>query len=83
MHTIQFNKQKFWDELSVIKSEYSIKVSKRPHNRSAKRITILLSNAYLSCNGSVHWVQCLESALYRQCKEKKIDCDQLDMEDNW
>ena len=48
MNTKQFNKQKFWDELRVIKREYSIKVSKKPHNRSAKRITILISTAYLA-----------------------------------
>jgi hypothetical protein len=78
----QFDKHRFWNEIKHIKKEYGIKISKKPHARSAKRITILTSTAFLRSNGSVHWVQCLESALYRHCKAKKLDCEKLAMEDN-
>ena len=83
MNKKHFDKQKFWNDLSALKKESSIKISKKPHSRSAKRITILISAAYLANGGSVHWVQCLESAFYRQCKAKRLDCDRLEMEDNW
>ena len=83
MNKKHFDKQNFWNDLSALKKESSIKISKKPHSRSAKRITILISAAYLANGGSVHWVQCLEPVLYRQCKAKRLDCDRLGMEDNW
>ena len=70
------------DEVKHLKKEYGIKTSKQPHARSAKRITILISTAFLGAGGSVHRVQCLKSALYRHCKAKKLDCDALAMEAN-
>jgi hypothetical protein len=79
----QFDKHGFWNEIKHIKKEFDIKISKKPHSKSAKRITILISTAFLNCGGSVHWVQCLESAIYKLCKAKKLSCDRLEMEDNW
>ena len=82
MQESRFDKYTFWNEIKHIKREYGLRISNRPHARSAKRITILISTAYLKSGGSVHWVQCLESAIYRMCKARKLDCDRLEMEDN-
>ncbi len=75
-----FDKHAFWEEMKRIKGEYTIRVSKKPSGRAAKRITILISTAYLACNGSVHSIQDLESEIYRAVKEKHLDCDPLEME---
>ena len=82
-----FDQLEFVGELRRIKGEYDIRVSKNPPKRSAKRITILVSTAFLSCIGGAsgtdylfHWTQCLEAELFRACKEKRLDCDPLELE---
>jgi hypothetical protein len=75
-----FNNHKFWDEMERIKGDYSIRVAKKPHKRSAKRITILVSTAYIESGGWIHWVQALEAEVYRAVKDKHLDCDPLEME---
>lgn len=75
-----FDKYTFWEEMARIKSDYKIRISQKPSARAAKRITILITTAYLSCDGSVHWVQDLETAVYEAVKEKHLECDPLEME---
>ena len=76
----KFDKYRFWKEVKRIKDEYTICVSKKPHARSAKRITILISNAYLESGGWIHWLQDLQAEVYRAVKERRLDCDPLEME---
>ena len=82
-----FDKETFWEEVKRVKNEYDIRISSKHSARSAKRITILVSNAFLSCIGETsgtdylfHWVQCLEAELYRACKERNLECDPLELE---
>jgi len=75
-----FDKVAFWEELRWVKDEYDIRVSGKVSNRSAKRITVLVSNAYLESNGDIHWIQCLEAELYKACKERNLECDPLELE---
>jgi len=63
-----------------IKNDYHIRVAKKPSARAAKRITILISNTYLACSGSIHWVQELEAEVYRAAKERGLECDSLELE---
>jgi len=79
---LNFDKHRFWDALKTIKQEYNIKQGTKPSLKSAKRFTVLVSCAYLEANGSLHWIDCLESALFRCCKEKNLQCDKLAMEDD-
>jgi hypothetical protein len=80
-------KNTFWELIAKHKEDYDIRVSASSSKRSAKRITILVSNAFLSCIGEVngtdylfHWIQDLEAELYKACKEQGLDCDGLEME---
>jgi len=80
-------KNTFWELIAKHKEDYDIRVSASSSKRSAKRITILVSNAFLSCIGEVnatdylfHWIQCLEAELYRACKERNLECDPLELE---
>ena len=82
-----FDKYTFWELIAKHKEDYDIRVSASSSKRSAKRITILVSNAFLSCIGEVnatdylfHWIQCLEAELYRACKERNLECDPLELE---
>ena len=75
-----FDKYTFWEEIARIKSDYKIRVSQKPSARAAKRITILISNTYLACDGSIHWVQELEAEVYRAAKERGFECDSLELE---
>jgi len=82
-----FDKETFWEEVKRVKNEYDVRISSKHSARSAKRITILVSNAFLSCIGGTsgtdylfHWTQCLEAELFRACKEKCLDCDSLELE---
>jgi len=70
------------EKLSMAQRDYNIRVSEvgNPHKRSAKRITILVSEAYLTSGGSIHLVQDLEAEVYKLCKEHCLDCDPLEME---
>jgi hypothetical protein len=70
----------FWKDMVRIKNDYHIRVAKKPSARAAKRITILVSNTYLACGGSIHWVQCLESEVYRAVKESGLECDNIELE---
>lgn len=84
----KFDKHGFWAELKECKAENCLKHSKQPHEKAAKRITVLVSNAFLShcppdSNAHRIFVLALESSVYRLCKEKKLDCDRLPAEDNW
>lgn len=71
----------FKERLSKTQEEYNIRVVERNtlHKRSAKRITILVSDAYLTSGGSIHWVQDLEAEVFNACNGY-LDCDQLEME---
>ena len=62
--------------------DYHIRVAEgcNPHKRSAKRISILVAEAYLNSGGSVHLVQDLESEVFKLCKECHLDCDPLEIE---
>jgi len=40
----------------------------------------LVSEAYLTSGGSIHWVQDLEAELFKLCKKYYLDCDPLEME---
>ena len=83
-----FDKYTFWELIAKHKEDYDIRVSASSSKRSVvKRITILVSNAFLSCIGEVnatdylfHWIQCLEAELYRACKERNLECDPLELE---
>jgi len=82
-----FDKETFWEEVKRVKNEYDVRISSKHSARSAKRITILVSTAFLSCIGGAsgtdylfHWTQCLEAELFRACKEKRLDCDPLELE---
>jgi hypothetical protein len=72
----------FKKKLSIAQQEYNIKIAEgyRPHKRSPKRITILVSEAYLTSGGSIHLVQDLQADVYKLCKEYFLDCDPLEME---
>ena len=72
----------FKEKLSKAQRDYNIRIAEgyNPNSRSARRITILISNAHLTSNGSVFWVQDLESEVFKLCKEYYLDCDQLEME---
>ena len=85
MITIQnslFNFKVFKENLSKAQEDYHIRVTEgyNPLKRSPKRITILVSEAYLTSGGSVFWVQDLEAEVYKLCKEYHLDCDPLEME---
>jgi len=77
-----FNLVVFKEKLSQAQRNYNIRIVEgyNPHKRSAKRITILVSEAYLTSGGSIHWVQDLEAEVYKLCKEYHLDCDPLEME---
>ena len=77
-----FNQHDFATELRRVKDEYSVKPAVRNDRRSSKRVTILVSTAYLKCGGSVQWVQEIEAHLMRALKETPLTCDPLEMEDN-
>jgi len=49
----------FKKKLSKAQKDYTIRVAEgyTPHKRSPKRITILVSEAYLASGGSIHWVK--------------------------
>ena len=79
---MDFDKELFWQAMKEIKKDYHIRQTSKPSARSAKRIIVLTICAYFKAGGEVHWVPCLESALYRCCKEKNLECDRLAMEDN-
>jgi hypothetical protein len=72
----------FKDKLRQAHEDYHIRVAEgyRSHIRSPKRITILVSEAYLTSGGSIHWVKDLEAEVYELCKEYNLDCDALEME---
>lgn len=77
----------FWEEMGRVKGEYDIRVSSKRSNRAAKRITVLVSTAFLSSIGDAggtdhlfHWVQCLEAEVYRAAKERGLGCDPLELE---
>ena len=72
----------FKDKLSQAQRDYNIRVAEgyKPDKRSPKRITILVSEAYLAADGSIHWVQDLEAEIYKLSKEHRLDCDELEME---
>ena len=75
----------FKKKLSQAQRDYNIRVAEgyNPHKRSAKRITILVSEAYLVADrtaGSIHWVQDLEAEVFKLSKEHRLDCDELEME---
>ena len=74
------NVLEFVEELRRAKSEYNIRPSTRNDRKSAKRVTILVSTAYLKCGGSVQWVQEIEAHLMRALKEIPLTCDPLEME---
>jgi hypothetical protein len=78
----RFKLELFKEKLNAAQEDYNIGVTEggNPHKRSAKRITILVSEAYLTSDGSTHWVQDLEFEVYRLCKEYYLDCDPLEME---
>ena len=78
----EFNLGVFKENLRKIQEGYHIGIAERgnPHKRSAKRISILVSEAYLTLGGSIHWVQDLEAEVYKLCKECQLDCDPLEME---
>jgi hypothetical protein len=75
-----FNQHDFATELRCVKDEYSIKPAVRNDRRSSKRVTILVSTAYLKCGGSVHWSQEIEAHLMREMKNNPLSCDPLEME---
>ena len=75
-----FNQHDFATELRCVKDEYSIKPAVRNDRRSSKRVTILVSTAYLKCGGSVHWSQEIEAHLMREMKNNPLSCDPLKME---
>lgn len=77
-----FKGELFKEKLSIAQIDYNIRVTEgyNPHKRSTKRITILVSEAYLTSGGSIHWVQDLEAEVYKLCKEYYLDCDPLEME---
>ncbi|MBW1853312.1 MAG: hypothetical protein JRJ00_01300 [Deltaproteobacteria bacterium] len=77
-----FTFKTFKENLSKAQRDYNIRVAEgyNPHKRSAKRITILVSEAYLNSGGSIHWIQDLEAQVYRLSKEYCLDCDPLEME---
>jgi len=72
----------FKEKLSKAQEDYHIRVAEGywPHKRAAKRVTILVSEAYLVSGGSIHLVQDLEFEVYKLCKEYCLDCDELEME---
>ena len=72
----------FKEKLSKAQRVYNIRIAEgyNPNKRSPKRITILVSEAYLTSGGSIHWVQDLEAEVYKLCKEYYLDCDELEME---
>ena len=72
----------FKEKLSNVQSDHNIRVAEgcRPQKRSPKRITILVSETYLTSGGSIHWVQDLEAEVHKLCKEYYLDCDELEME---
>lgn len=78
----QFNLGLLKEKLSEAQSDYNIRIAEgyNPNKRSAKRITIIVSTAYLTSGGSIHHVQDLESEIYKLCKEYHLDCDPLEME---
>lgn len=78
----RFDLELFKNKLSKVQEDYHVRVCKKgnPSPRACKRITILVSEAYLTSGGLVHLVQDLESGVYKLCKEYLLDCDQLEME---
>ena len=78
----RFNFDSFKERLTKAQSDYNIRVAEgyNPHKRSAKRIAIFVSEAYLTSGGSIHWVQDLEAEVFKLCKEYYLDCDPLEME---
>ena len=77
-----FDKEQFWSAIKQFKQDYNINVGNKVCLKSCKRITILVDIAYLQAKGSLHWIDCLESEVYRCCREKQLQCDRLPMEDN-
>lgn len=74
------NVLEFVEELRRAKSEYNIRLSTKNDRKAAKRVTILVSTAYLKCGGSVQWVQEIEAYLMRALKEIPLTCDPLEIE---
>ena len=74
------NVLEFVEELRRAKSEYNIRLSTKNDRKAAKRVTILVSTAYLKCGGSVHWSQEIEAHLMREMKNNPLSCDPLEIE---
>jgi len=75
-----FNQVEFINELRRARDEYNITPVSRGEVRSYKRITILVSTAYLKCEGDIHWVQEIEAQLIRELRKEPLACDPLEME---
>jgi hypothetical protein len=77
-----FKLEVFKEKLSEIQNDYHIRILSKgnPNPRAAKRIVILVSEAFLVVGGDVHYCQNLEAEIYKLCKEYFLDCDELEIE---